>query len=233
MSLKRALNLPFNKVSTPNGKKKWNDVSQSDPKPNIWEIKPPDFSYKQYTSLRFPEKKPRNIKKERRKPNTFPEATVHLPSIRNEPAKSTAPRFITTFAPLDAFKEKTMIVKQGKYPSGVYLDPKPPDFRQYQANLPNFVTTYEKDPFGLKFKSRHLSTVYGSQLLKDDKQKNGSERFITYMARECSWDSSLILPKDPWPVRSASFTRHRRERGAYSAFMDRVEEKFSKAHKNR
>lgn len=29
---------------------------------------------------------------------------------------------------------------------------------QYQPNLPNFVTTCERDPFGLKFKSQHLST---------------------------------------------------------------------------
>lgn len=29
---------------------------------------------------------------------------------------------------------------------------------QYQPGLPNFETTYEKDPFGLKFKSQPLST---------------------------------------------------------------------------
>ncbi|XP_054351742.1 uncharacterized protein C6H7orf78 isoform X2 [Pongo pygmaeus] len=105
-------------------------------------------------------------------------------------------------------------------------------FLQYQPGLPNFETTYEKDPFGLKFKSQPLSTVHGYQLPKDDKQKNTTERFITHKHRECTWDSKLILTKAPWPVRSASYTRHRRQRDAYSAFMDRVEEKFTKICKS-
>ncbi|XP_053465485.1 uncharacterized protein LOC128598752 isoform X2 [Nycticebus coucang] len=123
-----------------------------------------------------------------------------------------------------------MFVKCGKYPRGVYVNPKPHDFRQYEADLPNFVTTCEKDPCGIKFKSQFLSTglEQGSHLLKDDKKKNSMERFITYKPCECTWDSKLILTKAPWPVRSASYTRHRRWRDAYSAFMDRVEEKFVK-----
>ncbi|KAM9650808.1 uncharacterized protein C7orf78 homolog [Trichechus inunguis] len=207
---------------------------QSDQKVNIWEIKPPDFSYKLYTSLRSPEKTSKNIKKERRKTRSnFPETILHLPSIKNDPKKSISPKFITTFAHLDSYKAKIMFVKTGKYPNGVYLNPKPHDFRQYRANLPNFVTTYERDPFGLKLKSRHLSRVHGCQLLKDNQQENSTERFITYKPRECTWDSKLILPKDPWPTKSASYTRHRRQRDAYSAFMDRVEEKFTKTHKKR
>ncbi|XP_049750145.1 uncharacterized protein LOC126081952 isoform X2 [Elephas maximus indicus] len=234
---------------------------QSDHEVNIWEVKPPDFSYKLYTSLRSPGKTSKNLKKERRKTRSnFPETTLHLPSIRNDPKKSTSPQFITTFAHLDSHKAKIMFVKSGKYPSGVYLNPKPHDFRQvriadfisctldmlsggtrpwrrtsclYRAHLPNFVTTYERDPFDLKLKSRHLSTVHGCQLLKDNQQKNSTERFITYKPRECTWDSKLILPKDPWPTKSASYTRYQRQRDAYGAFMDRVEEKFTKTHKNR
>ncbi|KAL2777302.1 uncharacterized protein WCI35_015367 [Daubentonia madagascariensis] len=196
-------------------------------KVNIWEIKPPDFSYKLYTSLRFPEIS-RTIKEEqRRKKSNFAEAMVYLPSIRNHPKKAISPKFITTFPHLDSHKAKLMFVKGGKYPTGVYVNPKPHDFRQYQPDLPNFVTTYEKDPFGLKFKSQLLSTERGNHLLKDNKE-NTTERFITYRPRECTWDSKLILTKSPWPVRSASYTRHRRRRDVYSAFMDRVEEKFMK-----
>lgn len=51
-----------------------------------------------------------------------------------------------------------------------------------------------------------VSVVYGCPSLKDDKQKNSSERFITYKPHECTWDSKLILPKAPWPIKSASFT---------------------------
>ncbi|XP_063671303.1 uncharacterized protein C6H7orf78 isoform X2 [Pan troglodytes] len=203
-------------------------------KVNVWEIKPPDFSYKLYTSLRIPERPSKPIKEEkRRKKISFPETMLHLPSIRNHPKEVTAPKFITTFPRLDLQKAKLMFVKSGQYPRGVYVNPKPHDFRQYQPGLPNFETTYEKDPFGLKFKSQHLSTVHGYQLPKDNKQKNTTERFITHKHRECTWDSKLILTKAPWPVRSASYTRHRRQRDAYSAFMDRVEEKFTKICKSR
>ncbi|KAI4543878.1 hypothetical protein MG293_006672 [Ovis ammon polii] len=130
---------------------------------------------------------------------------VHLPSLRNPPKKAISPKFITTFPRLDSHKAKLMFVESGKYPNGVYLNPKPHDFRQNERNLPNFVTTYEKDPFGLKFKSQHLSTVSGCPLLKNG-QQNSTERFITYKPRECTWDSKLILPKAPWPVKSASYT---------------------------
>ncbi|KAL4826760.1 hypothetical protein H8958_009587, partial [Nasalis larvatus] len=203
-------------------------------KVNVWEIKPPDFSYKLYTSLRIPERSSKPIKEEkRRKKISFPETMLHLPSIRNHPKEAIAPKFITTFPRLDSQKAKLTFVKSGQYPRGVYVNPKPHDFRQYQPGLPNFVMTYEKDPFGLKFKSQPLSTVYGYQLPKDDKQKNTTKRFITHKHRECTWDSKLILTKAPWPVRSASYTRHRRQRDAYSAFMDRVEEKFTKICKSR
>ncbi|KAM9216301.1 uncharacterized protein C7orf78 homolog [Dugong dugon] len=120
-----------------------------------------------------------------------------------------------------------MTVEKDKTLVNVYL----PDM--YRANLPNFVTTYERDPFGLELKSRPLSRVHGCQLLKDNQQENSTERFITYKTRECTWDSKLILPKDPWPTKSASYMRHRRQRDAYSAFMDRVEEKFTETHKKR
>ncbi|XP_017501855.3 putative uncharacterized protein C7orf78 homolog [Manis javanica] len=198
-------------------------------------IKPPDFSYKLYTSLSFPEKPSRTVKEEqrRKKKSNFPETMFHLPSMSNHPKQARSPKFITTFPHLDSYKAKLLYVESGKYPNGIYLNPKPHDFRQYQPNLPNFVTTCERDPFGLKFKSQHLSTVHKDQWLKDDKQKNNTERFITYKLRECKWDSKLILPKAPWPIKSASYTRHRRQRDVYSAFMDRVEEKFTKTCKNR
>ncbi|XP_042637365.1 uncharacterized LOC102725191 homolog [Orycteropus afer afer] len=229
----KSLQYPTQQGLNSKWKKKGMQSPQSNMKVNIWEIKPPDFSYKLYVSLRPPEKKLRNIKKERKETRSnFPETILHLPSIRNDPKKSIAPKFITIFPRLDSHKAKIMFAESGKYPSGVYLNPKPHDFRQYRTNLPNFVTTYERDPFGLKFKSGHLSTVYACQSVKDYQQKS-TERFITYKPRECTWDSKLILPKDPWPVKSASYTRHRRWRDPYSAFMDRVEEKFTNTHRNR
>lgn len=106
---------------------------QSEVKVNIWEIKPPDFSYKLYTSLRLTEKPSRTImQEERRKIPDFPGKMVHLPSLRNPPKKAVSPKFITTFPCLDSHKAKLMFVESGKYPNGVYLNPKPHDFRQVQ-----------------------------------------------------------------------------------------------------
>ncbi|XP_054672456.1 uncharacterized protein LOC129202879 isoform X2 [Grus americana] len=99
---------------------------------------------------------------------------------------------------------------------------------QYEANLPNLVTSYSRDPLNLKLKSQHLNTVFsdpGLEPLKG-KQKDSNRRFLTYKPCESKWDPRLLLPKNPWPPKSASFTRHRQRRGAHTAFLDRVEEKL-------
>ncbi|XP_051708890.1 putative uncharacterized protein C7orf78 homolog isoform X2 [Oryctolagus cuniculus] len=208
---------------------------QSAKKVDIWEIQPPDFSHKLYTYSTFPEIPSRTIKEERRRnQSTFPESRLQLPSIKTCPKKATSPKFVTTFPRQDLQKTKLLCVKNGKYPPGVHIHPKPQEFRQHQPELLNFVTTYERDPFGLKLKSQLLSTAQvTSQRLKDDKQKNRRERFITHKSPECTWDTKLILSKSPWPVKAASYTRHRRWRDACSAFIERVEEKLAKTCKSR
>lgn len=106
---------------------------KSEIKVKTWEIKPPDFSYKLYKSLRLPEKPLRTIKEEeRKKKSNFPGTVLHLPGIRSHPQKAISPKFITTFPHLDSHKAKLMFVENGKYPNGVYIDPKPHDFRQVQ-----------------------------------------------------------------------------------------------------
>ena len=72
------------------------------------------------------------MQEERRKIPDFPGKMVHLPSLRNPPKKAVSPKFITTFPRLDSHKAKLMFVESGKYPNGVYLNPKPPDFRQVE-----------------------------------------------------------------------------------------------------
>ncbi|KAB0398738.1 hypothetical protein E2I00_000412, partial [Balaenoptera physalus] len=118
---------------------------QSEIKVNIWEIKPPDFSYKLYTSLRLPEKPSRTIKEEeRRKKSIFPGTMLHFPSIRNHPNKAMSPKFITTFPHLDSHKVKLIFVESGKYPNGVYLNPKPHNFQQEgQQNTTERFITYK------------------------------------------------------------------------------------------
>lgn len=58
----------------------------------------------------------------------FGETRLHLPSIRNHPKKAKSPEVITTFPHPESRKAKLMLVKNGKYPNGVYLNPKPHDF---------------------------------------------------------------------------------------------------------
>lgn len=129
----KACSIPY-KTSIPNGKKEVLQPPQCKMEVNAWEIKPPDFSYKLYKSLRFPEKSSRTSKEEqgRGKKSNFPETMLHLPNIRNHSKKVKSPPFITTFPHLDSHKAKLMFVKSGKYPNGVYLNPKPHDFRQVQ-----------------------------------------------------------------------------------------------------
>lgn len=109
---------------------------QPEMKVNVWEIKPPDFSYKLYKSMRCPEKPSRTMKEEqKRKKSNFQETVHHLPSIRKHPEKAAPPKFITTFPHVDSHKANLMFVKSGKYPNGVYFNPKPHDFRQVHRSI--------------------------------------------------------------------------------------------------
>ncbi|XP_072365235.1 putative uncharacterized protein C7orf78 homolog isoform X2 [Scyliorhinus torazame] len=103
---------------------------------------------------------------------------------------------------------------------------------QYDTNIPGFVTSFDRDPFNLKLKSKNLNRAH--ELLPDAKQLKGahSQSFETHKAEELKWDSQLSLRKETWPQKSASYTRHRRNRGAHSAFMDRVEEKVTELWQN-
>ncbi|XP_038652341.1 uncharacterized protein si:dkey-30e9.6 isoform X2 [Scyliorhinus canicula] len=205
------------------------------PKPqplhDVWNRKPPDFSPQFYTSSAiFNEKvtrKKRNTSKDYKKVETsgkvlFPEVVL----------KKNTSNFVCRFKILDPFEAKIMFVKNGKYAAGAFKDLKPHDFRQYDTNIPGFVTSFDRDPFNLKLKSKDLNRAH--ELLPDAKQLKGthSQSIETHKAEELKWDSQLSMRKETWPQKSASYTRHRRNRGAHSAFMDRVEEKVTKLWQN-
>ncbi|XP_006114585.2 putative uncharacterized protein C7orf78 homolog isoform X1 [Pelodiscus sinensis] len=205
---------------------------QAIPQRDRWQKQPPDFSYKLYTSSTLSRKAPGKDKEGLDTLNNKePETKQCLPRIDTSqfyPAlqrKKELPKLVTRFPRIGSFEAAKMFVENGKYKSGIYRDPKPHDFRQYETNIPNFVTSYPRDPFNLKFKSQHLNIVCGLQPLTE-KQMDPKGRFITCKPRECKWESRLILPKTPWPPKSASFTRHRKRRDAYTAFLDRVDEKL-------
>ncbi|XP_019364039.1 PREDICTED: uncharacterized protein LOC109291450 isoform X1 [Gavialis gangeticus] len=199
---------------------------------DTWQKQPPDFSYKLYQTSQPPPQARQKEKEQKKSKSSKADTIQQLSLIYSSQflpplgGKKKLPMFVTRFPQVGLYEAEIMFVKNGKYKTGTYQDPKPYDFRQSEANMPEFVTSYARDPFNLKFKSQNLNTVYRLEPLIE-KQRDVDRRFVTYKPRECKWDSRLILPKNPWPPKSASFTRHKRRRGAYTAFLDRVEERLS------
>ncbi|XP_073438221.1 putative uncharacterized protein C7orf78 homolog [Dendrobates tinctorius] len=205
-------------------------VPKTNPEKNIWKKKPLDFSIGLYKSLNLPRRSEESNTKERRNRNQILKRN-EMEMIRDSPPprprKSEEPEktFLTRFRLMEPFEANLSYVKNGVYPKDKYKDPKPHDFRQYETDIPDFITSFSRDPFNLKFKAQVLTC----QLPPIDatKRRVKVKRFSLHKPAEPRWDSGLILPRSPWPPKSASYTRHRRRRGVYSAFMDRVEEKFT------
>lgn len=216
---------------------KWFTLPETESRGDVWSIKPPDFSLKLYRSLSVPQKKERKPH-----PNlavSQPSETkwrtgISLPNVLHESHKrKDSPKFITSYRPPDALESELMFVKRGKYPSGPFKNYKPHNFRPLDEDLPDVVTAYERDPGNLNLKLRHLDIMRTTRSESDFSSRDTKTRMNTYKPAEPRWDARLMLPHQPWPPKSASYTRHRRRRGAYSAFLDRVEEKLSKSWKNR
>ncbi|XP_013923664.1 PREDICTED: uncharacterized protein LOC106550305 [Thamnophis sirtalis] len=201
-----------------------------------WMCQPPDFSYKVYLSSRKPVGKFQELKKKEKKKTFFEDLhrirsglIVPEDNLGKTKEEDKQTKIVTRFPYTGSFESKLMFMKMGKCTSNIYQDPKPYDFRQYEQRRPDFVTSYARDPLNLKFKSQCLSKIYGLPALKDEKKKSSSkEKFITHKPKELKWDSKLFLPKEPWPMKACSFTRHRYNRGAPCAIIDRVEETLSK-----
>ncbi|XP_069816712.1 putative uncharacterized protein C7orf78 homolog isoform X2 [Dendropsophus ebraccatus] len=204
------------------------------PLQNIWKKKPPDFSLRLYKSLNLPRRLEETDRKKVREIPKRPE----LEGIRVTPPpprlrRSGDPqRFLTRFRPVDPLESSTLYVRNGVYPKEKYKDPHPHDFRQYETDIPDFVTSYSRDPFNLKFKAQGLSSSCELPPIEAKRSRVKVKRFILPKPPDPQWDSQLILPRSPWPPKSASYTRHRRRRGVYTAFMDRVEEKFTASNQD-
>ncbi|XP_033914404.3 uncharacterized protein si:dkey-30e9.6 isoform X1 [Acipenser ruthenus] len=177
---------------------------------SIWSRKAPDFTPKLYRSLSLP----RNTRESKQPASKMTNSagkldiveeikTTVLPEIVQ---KKESPKFIAKFKPPDAQEARIMFVKTGKYPTAGFKDPKPHDFRQYDETMPDFNTTYERDPWNLNFKSQQLNASTGLQPVKHSQEKTSVGRLDTYKPQELKWDSKLILPKKSWPPKSASYS---------------------------
>ncbi|XP_028281156.1 putative uncharacterized protein C7orf78 homolog [Parambassis ranga] len=203
---------------------------------DVWSIKPPDFSVKLYSRLSVPHQtaerrtdptpafsQPGEIKKS---------IKALLPNVVYVNPKKDPPKFIAPYKPPDTLESELMFVRMGKYPTGPYKNPKPHNFRPLDEDLPNVITTYERDPGNLNLKLKALDTLQSIESEIHSSVTDTKAQMDTYKPAEPKWDGRLILPPLPWPPKSASYTRHRRRRGAYSAFLDRVEAKLSESWKN-
>ncbi|XP_063735717.1 uncharacterized protein si:dkey-30e9.6 [Eleginops maclovinus] len=213
----------------------WFKLPETASHSEVWSIKPPDFSLKLYRSL--------SVQKEERKKHSNPavspssktqtKTVAFLPTVLHESfRKEESPKFITSYRPPDSLESELMFVKTGKYLCGPYKNPKPHNFRPLNEDLPDIVTTYERDPGNLHLKLKHLDIIQNTTTKSDLTSRGTKKGMDTYKPAEPRWDVKLILPPLLWPPKSASYTRHRRRRGAYSAFLDRVEEKLSRSWKN-
>ncbi|XP_070691005.1 putative uncharacterized protein C7orf78 homolog [Pempheris klunzingeri] len=215
---------------------KWFTLPETESGGDMWSIAPPDFSVKLYRSLSLPREKERKTHSNPAGPQpggtkwttgTFLTKVLHESYHKEGPAK-----FVTCYRPPDALECELMFVKAGKHPSGPYRNPKPHDFRPLDEDLPHMVTTHERDPGKLSSKLKHLDTIRTTGCESDFRPRDTRTRMDTYKRTEPRWDARLTLPRLLWPPESASYTRHRRRRGAYSAFLDRVEEKLSRCWKD-
>ncbi|XP_060905362.1 uncharacterized protein si:dkey-30e9.6 [Labrus mixtus] len=205
---------------------------------DVLSTKPPDFSVKLYRSLTVPQKKER---KEDSSPAVPPLGVtksrigVLLPTLLNQSyqRRDEPLEFITSRRPPDALESELMFVRTGKYPSGPYKNPKPHDFRPLDEDLPDIVTTFQRDPGNLNLKLRHLDVIRTIRSESGCCTRGTKTKMDTFKPPEPKWDARLVLPQMPYPPKSAFYTRHRRRRGAYSAFLDRVEDKLSRSWKNK
>ncbi|XP_028835019.1 putative uncharacterized protein C7orf78 homolog [Denticeps clupeoides] len=189
---------------------------------DLWNIKVPDFSPKLYRTVGVPRVKRR---------------TLHLPPLkshRNPPPavpkttqKKELPPLATNYRPPDSLESRLIFVKTGQYSPGTFKEPRPPDFRPLAGGIPKIVTSIEKDPSNIKFKSQALNGIERTSSDLNGDRDTSRGQMDTFLPAAPKWESRLMLVKSPWPTKSASYTRHRRRRGVYSAFMDRVEQKLS------
>ncbi|CAF0829579.1 unnamed protein product [Rotaria sordida] len=121
-----------------------------------------------------------------------------------------------------------------------YKNPKLHDYRQYpnikDLGLSEFYTTYERDPYRIRFLSNHLNTLWLQEREHERVpivQKPLPEMYRALTAR-AKWDSRLILPKLVFPNKYAAYTRYRNPtRTIQSAYWERVEDHFGQHQKKR
>ncbi|CAD5110663.1 DgyrCDS41 [Dimorphilus gyrociliatus] len=221
-------------------------IRQKEEDNDIWKRPPPDFRPQVYAPkppkrnsrdavkpwkyhARFDDEPPRS----KNIPPKLPE--IFAPVKPGENLTKEKPRFIRTFRINDSYDAKLDLVKKFREVKGSvepYQQPEPHDFRNYPSlkklGLDEFTTSYERDPFNINFQSERLNTIHGLVSAPPMGSRNVGIQMAPPMSPQEKWEARLILDKDPWPEKSAEYTRYRRRRTAHSALMDRIEDTLSK-----
>ncbi|KAK7877860.1 hypothetical protein WMY93_031500 [Mugilogobius chulae] len=162
---------------------------------DVWNVKAPDFSIRLYRTVSEPREKERKVLAAPVK-----DRKVKLPKVLPEIGrrKMETSKFNTFYRAPDADEAEML-----------FLD----------EDVSDFITTYDKDPGNLKIKLRTLDTLDPLQNTSPPSRvKLSITKMDTFRPAEPQWDPRLLLPVSPWPPKSASYTRHKRRRGAYTAF---------------
>ncbi|KAK3746959.1 hypothetical protein QZH41_002512 [Actinostola sp. cb2023] len=198
------------------------------------DVQPPDFRLQLYQ----PKPKKRNAKESmipnydeddwrkkqasKRKDNIKFER-IPLPKILQE-TPSKLGSFVTTFDIPDSYAANLMLVKIGKFHPGPYTNPGPHVFRPddlaeliKKYGVPDFETSYTRDPQGLIAKSKGLRVLCESYKDLDSLKTDGyRKQMITYRptCTDPHWDGRLIIPTGAY------------RKGHSDALMKRIEKQL-------
>ncbi|XP_030846798.1 uncharacterized protein LOC763406 [Strongylocentrotus purpuratus] len=207
---------------------------------DIWKRPPPDFTLQRY----MPKPPKRNTREsmqpwrwgtlpgEKKIAQTIAEKpTVTLPKIL-QPPRPKSRKILTRFKIPDSDEARKVAVKQLVHHKEKFENPQPHDFRQYPPlgplGLPEFVTSEERDPYNIKFKTENVDIVYGLPPQLSDRF-NGDQMGRDVLKQPPKYEQHLLHPTGKWPSPSGEFSRYRaRNRSPTTVLMDNVEETLTK-----
>uniref|UniRef100_A0A2C9LT61 Uncharacterized protein n=1 Tax=Biomphalaria glabrata TaxID=6526 RepID=A0A2C9LT61_BIOGL len=178
---------------------------------DIWKRKPPDFRYVVYDP--HPPKRNTVDSMQPWRYGTIPgqreiikrvRSEGHLPRLLEDDSNDEGTQFKTQFRLERPFTAKKKFVASGSNKPGEYESPKPHDFRGYppikSLGLDEFVTDYEKDPNGVKFKTQRLNhmTPFPSDTIPSDTIPSDTIPSDTIFSDTIPSDT--IPPVTPFPV---------------------------------
>lgn len=214
-------------------------VRPPEPDADIWRRKPPDFRLQVYNPN--PPKRNSRDAMQPWKYGTYPgeekpkkrAQSVNLPNIFKEGKEDILKNLDLSSSNLMGISdEKNHFVREGMYPAGPYSNPKDPDFRGLKPigplGLEEFDTSYEKDPYNIKFHTNNLQTIHGTGGKAPYERLTEGNSMATPLHQPPKWEQRLHMPNLRWRTPYCAYTRYRLPwRYPEQVIMDRVEESLN------